>query len=45
MCQIVDSARGAACFHDNEVDFVFFEDRLEVVEIGVCIEELVLSGF
>ena len=45
LSQIVDPTGGTACLHDNEVDLVFFEDRLEVVAIGGCVKELVLSGF
>lgn len=45
MCEIVDSAGGAACFHNDEVDFVFLEDRHEVVSIGGGIEGLMLSSF
>ena len=45
MCQIVDLAGGAACFQNNEVDLVFFEDRYEVVSIGGSVQELMLSSF
>lgn len=45
MCQIVDRTGGAGCFHDDEVDLVFLEDRLEVVSIRGSVKELVLSGF
>ena len=45
MCQIVEPARGAVRFHDDEVDFVLLEDRHEVVSIGGSVQELMLSGF
>ena len=45
MCQIVEPARGAVRFHDDEVDFVLLEDRYEVVSIGGSVQELMLSSF
>ena len=43
LSQIVDPARGAAGFHDNEVNFLAFEGSGEVGRIGFCREESVLS--
>ena len=40
-----DPAEGAACFHDDEVDLVFFADCLEVVSVGGSVKKLVLSNF
>ncbi len=37
--QIVDPARRTAGFHDDEVDFVLFEDRLQVIPLGGRVKE------
>ncbi len=42
--QIVDPARRSAGFHDDEVDFVLREDRIQVPPLGSCIQECVFPS-
>ncbi len=37
--QVVDPAGGPAGFHDDEIDFVVFEDGCEIVSIGCGVEK------
>ena len=43
--QIVDPAGRSAGFHDDEVDFVLLEDRLQVTPLGSCIQECAFPIF
>lgn len=43
--QIIDPSRGATCFHNDDVDFVFFEEGVEVISFGGSVQKRVLSGF
>jgi hypothetical protein len=42
---VVDPARRATGFHDNQVELVRFEDRCQVAAIGSCIEECMFTSF
>lgn len=43
--QIVDPAGRSAGLHDDEVDFVLFEDRVQVIPLGRCVQECVFPSF
>ncbi len=43
--EVVDPSGRAARFHDDEIAFVFFEERGKVVSIGWGIDELVFASF
>ena len=43
--QVVDPAEGAACVHNEKVDFVVFEHGLKVVPIGGSVLKRVLAVF
>ena len=43
--QIVDPAGRSAGFHDDEVDFVLLEDRIQVTPLGRRIEEGMFPSF
>ena len=43
--QVVDPAGGSARFHDDAVDFVVLEERVEVISFGGSVQKRVLSGF
>lgn len=43
--QVVDPAGGAARFHNDEIDFVFLEEGVEVISFGGSVQKRVLSGF
>ena len=44
LSEVVDPARGAAGLHDDEVDFLAFEDGGEVSRVGCRGEEPVLAS-
>ncbi len=44
-CQVIDPSRRSACFHDNEVDFVFPEESLKVIPFGSGVEEGMFTSF
>lgn len=43
--QVVDPAGGAARVHNDEIDFVFLEEGVEVISFGGSVQKRVLSGF
>ncbi len=43
--KVIDPSGGSAGFHDNEIDFVFFEDSGEVIPIGCGVEKRVFPSF
>ncbi|MFO0944228.1 MAG: hypothetical protein U0930_26260 [Pirellulales bacterium] len=43
--QVIDPARRAASFHDDQIDLAFLEDSREIVPVGSRGEEFSFAGF
>ncbi len=44
-CQVMNPSGWATCFHDNQITWVLFEDRSQVISFRSRVDELVLSCF
>ena len=44
-CQVVDPTRRTTSFHDEKVEFVFFEHGLQVVSLGRSVQEGMFPRF